>query len=90
MKYIDLINIGFRRHNSNDNVHFEETGNSYFYLSKKLVNGVEACWYPEKQGAPVGISFPEDTSNEFFIYDLDTLKKLLVTFTKRECPSLNW
>lgn len=84
MKYKELIDLGFKRHDSHDGVYFDQTGNDYFYVNKKLCNGLEACWYPEEEGCPVGISFPEETSNQIFIRDLDTLEKLLVLLTKRK------
>lgn len=84
MIYKELIDLGFKRYNSPDGVHFDQTGNEYFYLSKKLCNGLEACWYPEMDGGPVGISFPDDTSNRIFITELTNLKNLLVLLEKRK------
>lgn len=40
MRYIDYINIGFERCESNDTVQYEETGYKGYYLVKKLTKNV--------------------------------------------------
>lgn len=84
MKYQELIDLGFKRTDVVDKVHFERTGNTYFYLNYELCNGVNAEWDPDEEGSPVSIAFPEDTTHQVRIYDLALLDKLLILFTKRE------
>ena len=43
MKYIDYTNLGFKRHDMNDNVEYKNTGYYGFALEKKLKNKQMIC-----------------------------------------------
>lgn len=47
MKYKELINRGFVRHEQDDNVWFEEYGYHYFFLEKEITKTMYFTWFPD-------------------------------------------
>lgn len=68
MKYIDYINIGFERCESNDTVQYEETGYKGYYLVKKITPKVTVEVWDSNLDNPV--LYIEQKEGEFISFPL--------------------
>lgn len=49
MEYNELIDLGFKREDSNDEIWKKQHGYDFFFLTKKLGRGVELFWEPDSK-----------------------------------------
>lgn len=83
MRYQQLIDLGFKRQEAEDNVFFNQYGFDYFWLTRKLGRRHELNWCPiesdtvelnkyEKNGYSI--------EKQWLITDFQTVKKIVELF----------
>ena len=83
MKYNDLIELGFKREDYSDNVHFREFGFQAFHVSRKLGRRHEMFWDIIDRDSVVLYRYEKDgctIAKRWEIEDLDTVRQLVEMF----------
>lgn len=85
MKYIELINIGFERHNMSCQINMDNLGFDDFYLSLKVSKEISFEWSWENPKIVKMVRYKKhDVQNYVEITDLKTLKDLIYLFKEKD------
>ena len=83
MKYIDLINLGFKRKEYDDSAHFEQYGYKDFDLNFKLSKRHAMVWKPTDQDVVTLHKFKPDgiyIEKSYLLEHIDDVKMLVNMF----------
>jgi hypothetical protein len=83
MNYSELIQLGFKRTDTHDNVHFKMYGFESFFLSKKLTKRHELFWDVLENNQINLIRYESDgytIKDEMIILDIQTATDLIRMF----------